>query len=200
MLLPDGRVLSAGGGSGENYTSHPNAELYSPPYLFGAAGPRPDLTNAPSIVGYQEQFGVATSNPAAVARVTLVRLSSVTHSFNMNQRFLELGFTPAGPGTLTVTAPANAICPPGQYLLFVLDGQGIPSVGRVITIDVNRCPPVISFTETQLNANLCQVTLGPAPAAPTWGATRAGSWMGFCSQCPPGSYSPMWCWTPTTKW
>lgn len=157
VLLPDGRVLSAGGGSGGNYASHPDAELYSPSYLFG--GVRPDLTNAPAIVSYQEQFQVATPNAAAIARVTLVRLSSVTHSFNMNQRFLELSFAPAGSAGLTVTAPANAICPPGQYLLFLLDGQGIPSVGRVITINVNQCPPVVSFTETDLSSARCEATV-----------------------------------------
>ncbi|GAA3985825.1 galactose oxidase early set domain-containing protein [Hymenobacter antarcticus] len=157
LLLPDGRVLSAGGGSGGGYSDQPNAELYSPWYLFNGA--RPELTTAPPIVGYQEQFQVATPSSAAISRVTLVRLSSVTHSFNMNQRFLELSFAPAGATNLTVTAPVNANCPPGQYLLFVLNSQGIPSVGRVITVDVNRCPPVVSFTETELSANSCQVVV-----------------------------------------
>ena len=157
VLLPDGRVLSAGGGGGGQFTIHADAEVYSPWYLFGGA--RPVLTSAPPIVGYQELFEVETPSAAAVSRVTLVRLSSVTHSFNMNQRFLELSFAPAGSTTLNVTAPANAICPPGQYLLFVLNSQGIPSVGRMITVDVNRCPPVVSFTETELSANRCEVVV-----------------------------------------
>ena len=77
----------------------------------------------------------------------------------MNQRFLELSFAPSGSTTLNVTAPVNAICPPGQYLLFVLNSQGIPSVGRMISVDVNRCPPVVSFTETELSADRCRVVV-----------------------------------------
>ena len=157
LLLPDGRVLSAGGGSGGGYADHRDAELYSPPYLFG--GPRPVLTGAPAAVSYGQPFAVQTPAAAAIARVTLVRLSSVTHSFNMNQRFLELGFASSGAGTLTVTAPSNADCPPGQYLLFVLDGQGIPSLGRVISVDVNTCPPAVSFAETDLNPARCGTTV-----------------------------------------
>jgi len=158
VLLPDGRVLSAGGGGGGvQFADHRDAELYSPPYLFGGA--RPELTAAPSVVTYQEQFAVQTPASSIIDRVTLVRLSSVTHSFNMNQRFLELNFMPAGSGGLLVTAPTNAICPPGQYLLFGLNSQGVPSVGRVITVDVSRCPPVIKFAETDLVGTQCATTV-----------------------------------------
>jgi hypothetical protein len=52
----------------------------------------------------------------------------VTHCTNMGQRYLPLSFS-AGTGSLTVTAPANAnLAPPGNYLLFLVDTNGIPSV------------------------------------------------------------------------
>jgi hypothetical protein len=79
-----------------------------------------------------------------VARVTLVRLSSVTHSFNMNQRFLEpakgtIAIT-RGVASVPLTAPADGtVCPPGHYLLFVLDANGVPSEGRVVHFGPSAC-------------------------------------------------------------
>jgi galactose oxidase len=63
-----------------------------------------------------------------------VRLGSVTHTFNMNQRFNRLPFT-AGSGKLSVSLPDDPKrLLPGHYLLFALNGQGVPSIGRVIGI------------------------------------------------------------------
>ena len=87
MLLPDGRVLSSGG-DGE-----PNAEVFSPPYLF--KGARPSITSAPQSLSYGLSFSVATPNATSISTVSLVRLSTVTHSTNMNQRFLRLPFSQA---------------------------------------------------------------------------------------------------------
>jgi hypothetical protein len=142
VLLPDGRVLSAGGGEYrpdpskdvENppQDTHRDAQLFSPPYLF--CGPRPALTSAPAAVTYGATFSVKTPAPNQVGQVTLVRLSSVTHSFNQNQRIHFLPFTPAA-GELRVTAPANAnLCPPGHYLLFVLNQAKVPSVAKVVRV------------------------------------------------------------------
>lgn len=131
-LLPDGRVLSAAGGQGGESTYRPSAETYSPPYLF--RGPRPTVSAAPVSVGYGQAFTVQSPEAADVRRVTWVRLSSVTHAFNQNQRFNELTFTRSG-NTLTVTAPANGnLAPPGHYLLYILNSDGVPSVGRVVRV------------------------------------------------------------------
>ena len=78
VLLPDGRVLSAGGGEyappggKENLpqNSHLDAQLFSPPYLF--QGPRPDLTNAPAEVTYGQTFDMGTSNPGEVGQVNWI--------------------------------------------------------------------------------------------------------------------------------
>ena len=93
LLLPDGRVLHTGSGEGSDMPAERNAELYSPPYLF--KGPRPTIADAPSLVGYGTSFTVETPEAAEIAKVSLIRLGSVTHSFDMNQRFLSLPFTPA---------------------------------------------------------------------------------------------------------
>jgi hypothetical protein len=132
LLLPDGRVLSAGGGrpAATATTDNKNAEVFSPPYLF--KGVRPTLSSAPATVGYGEPLFIGT--PDAIASVTLVRLSSVTHAFNMNQRFNRLSFTPAAGGVVA-TAPANAnVAPPGHYMLFILSGNGVPSVAKIIQL------------------------------------------------------------------
>ena len=134
LLLPDGRVLSAGGGrpAATAATDNENAELFSPPYLF--KGARPTVSSAPATVGYGQTFLISTPDVAAIASVTLVRLSSVTHAFNMNQRFNRLSFTVAAGG-LQATAPANSnLAPPGHYMLFILNGNGVPSVAKIIQL------------------------------------------------------------------
>src|SRR5262249_47262267 len=110
-------------------TDQLNYEIYSPPYLF--KGARPTITSAPAALQYGQPFTVQTPDAATIARVTLVRFGAVTHAHNTGQRLLPLAFA-AGAGTLTVTAPANAnLAPPGNYLLFIADGNGIPSVAAV---------------------------------------------------------------------
>jgi hypothetical protein len=138
VLLPDGRVLSAGGGrpaaSGEDpLTEHRDAEIYSPPYLF--TGVRPTITSAPTTsVGYNQTFFVGTPEATGVTKVTLIRLSSATHSVNMNQRINNLSFS-QGSGGLNVTTPLNNnLCPPGHYMLFILNGNGVPSVAKIIQV------------------------------------------------------------------
>ena len=64
----------------------------------------------------------------------MIRIGSVTHAINMDQRFLSLSFQ-AGSGTLTVQSPANGrLAPPGYYMLFILDGNGVPSVAPIIKV------------------------------------------------------------------
>ncbi|MCU1296839.1 MAG: Kelch domain protein [Acidobacteriaceae bacterium] len=131
VLLPDARVLSAGG-----EVSATTAEVYSPPYLF--QGTRPTIAAAPSTVTYGQKFFIATPDAPAITQVSWIGLSSVTHSFNMQQRFMRLTFTPGtsatGAAGLNVTAPANAnIAPPGYYMVFILN-NGRPSVAAIVHI------------------------------------------------------------------
>ncbi|HWB36565.1 MAG TPA: galactose oxidase early set domain-containing protein, partial [Rugosimonospora sp.] len=132
VLLPDGRVLHTGSGDGANLPRELNAELFSPPYLF--RGRRPVITAAPATVAYGEQFTVATPDWAVIAKVSWIRLPSVTHAFDQNQRFNWLTFE-AAPGGVTVTAPAGpALAPPGHYMLFLLNGDGVPSIAKIVNI------------------------------------------------------------------
>jgi hypothetical protein len=132
LLLKDGRVLHTGSGDAAGNANHFDAEIFSPPYLY--KGARPSISSAPSTVNYTETFFVGTANPGAITRVTWVRLGSVTHAFDMNQRFNELSFTGV-TGGLNVTAPSDPnLAPPGHYMLFILNGNGVPSTARVVRI------------------------------------------------------------------
>lgn len=134
ILLPDGRVLSGGGGA-PGPQNNLNAQIYEPPYLFNgnSPAPRPAITAAPAQLQYGQSFQISvTGDPT---RATLVRAGAVTHSFNGGQRFMDLSVT-GGGGTRTVTAPANgAVAPPGTYMLFVLDADGTPSVSKLVNIE-----------------------------------------------------------------
>ena len=131
LLLPDGRVLMAGGGQlPGRATNITNGEIYSPPYLF--KGARPTISAAPSLVQYGANFTVSTPNAASIQKVALIRTPSVTHAFDENQRYVPLSFT-VGSGQLTVQAPPNGnTAPPGYYMLFVVNGSGVPSVASFI--------------------------------------------------------------------
>jgi hypothetical protein len=130
VLLLDGRILVAGSGRAGTDPRF-SAEIYSPPYLF--KGARPTISSNPAAAGYASNFFIGTPNTDVTA-VTLLRISSATHGFNMDQRFLKLNFSTAAGG-LNVTAPANAnVAPPGYYVLYLINSAGVPSVGAVVQI------------------------------------------------------------------
>ena len=132
ILLPDARVLVAGSGERATNTDEFDAEIFSPPYLF--RGSRPTLSSVPAALQYGSSFAVGTPDAGSIARVTLVRPGSVTHAINMSQRFISLAFQP-NAGGLSVTAPANGnLAPPGDYLLFLVSADGVPSVGRFVNL------------------------------------------------------------------
>jgi galactose oxidase-like protein/List-Bact-rpt repeat protein len=139
VLLPDARVLSVGSGqpAATGLTDDYTGEVFSPPYLFkldGTPAVRPTVSSAPTDVGYNASFAVTVSSAAPIAKVTWIRLSTVTHATNMNQRMNYLSFTANG-SALTVTSPANAnLAPPGHYMLFVVDANGVPSVAKIVRI------------------------------------------------------------------
>ena len=151
LLLPDATVLVAGGGR-ENGRSQPdpkdepNAEIFSPPYLF--KGARPAISSAPSIIQYGTAFAVATPDAARIASVSLIALSAVTHAFNENQRFVSLAFD-QGSNPLNVHAPANGnLAPPGPYMLFLVDSNGVPSKAAMVRLPAPSAsgnpPPTVS--------------------------------------------------------
>jgi galactose oxidase len=132
VLLPDARVLVTGAGAREGAVDELNAEIYSPPYLF--QGSRPTLSSAPASLSYRAAFTVGTPNGATIAQVTLVRLGSMTHSFDQNQRFVPLSFEQTLGGLIVTTPDNGSLAPPGYYMLFLVDGNGAPSVAKIVRL------------------------------------------------------------------
>jgi galactose oxidase len=137
LLLPDARVLTAGGGlCGVCDTNHPDGQVFTPPYLLDAAGnprPRPTISSAPSSAVRGDTISVTTGSP--VSSFSLVRMASVTHSINNDQRRVALTPVSTGTNSYALSLPAAAgVLVPGPYLLFALDGKGTPSVASTVYV------------------------------------------------------------------
>jgi hypothetical protein len=129
VLLPDGRVLSAGHDRG---TYLMTGEIYSPPYLF--KGARPVISSAPGSLGYGQQFTVSTPNATSIKRIALIKAAAVTHSQSVDQRYVDLDFTAVGE-SLSVTAPATQEhAPRGHYMMFIVNSTGVPSVASWVQV------------------------------------------------------------------
>ncbi len=131
LLLPDGRVWSAGDDANPNRDGD-TAELYEPPYLF--RGPRPRIVKGPARVAVRRDFSLTVRGPAP-KRVTMMAPGNTTHGRDMQQRFTELKIrsaTTKGDTTvLRVAGPRSAAAaPPGPHMLFALSARGAPSVAR----------------------------------------------------------------------
>lgn len=147
VLLPDGRVLSGGTSKYSDeqteaspcplHTDNYKMEIFSPPYLFNLDGTdavRPQISNAPSQVAYGQTIQFTVTDAGMGSKVNLIRLPSVTHSFNQNQGVNKLTPTINGQN-FSVTIPANRNeCPPGHYMMFVINIAGVPSKAKIIQV------------------------------------------------------------------
>ncbi|MDO4637261.1 MAG: DUF1929 domain-containing protein [Lautropia sp.] len=137
-LLPDATLFTGGGGA-YGPESNLNAEIYYPSYLYKADGTpaeRPTLDAAPMVVQPGGSMVLESAQASTIRRVTMVATGSVTHSFNMNQRFIELSFRREG-NRLVASLPANVNdTPPGYYMVFILNEAGTPSISKIVRVNV----------------------------------------------------------------
>ena len=135
-LLHDGRVVIAGNTKSfnpANPVEEDTIEVYSPPYLF--AGSRPSLQEVTTTVRYGNTLSLKTPDEPNVERASLIKLSSATHSFNADQRYIHLPIVSRGAEELTVRAPRDAtVAPAGMYMVVVLNKEGVPSVGKTVVV------------------------------------------------------------------
>jgi len=170
VLQADGTVLIAGGGHEESSTDpgQYNAQIYSPSYLFN--GPRPTITSSPGAAVYGTSMNIGTPDASNIAAVNLVSFGADTHQADMDQHFVPLSFTAngSGSGSLTVQAPASgAIAPPGDYMLFIVNKAGVPSMAA--TVHLTAAPPTVPAAPTGVAA-----TPGNGSATVTWTAPANG--------------------------
>ena len=145
LLLPDGRVMSAGdewhgagGATGTGAAASDTAEIYEPPYLF--KGPRPTIGSAPATIKVGAGFGVATPD-TNVTRAVLVAPGAVTHSVDMNQRLIPLALTQAHGLRGPRRAAERQRRAPGYYMLFLLNDKGVPSVAKFVKLSAGGAAP-----------------------------------------------------------
>lgn len=139
LLMPDGTVLTNGGGA-PGPVSNLNAEIYYPPYLYrtdgtGRPAVRPVISQAPQAGTWGQGMQLKMSNSNTVSRLTLVRFGAVTHAFHSDQRFQDLAFRQSGRAVQFRLPTKATQAPPGFYMLFALNAAGVPSVAKVIRID-----------------------------------------------------------------
>jgi hypothetical protein len=141
LLLPDGRVVAAGGNPeggthvlwNQDAQEEMRLEVFSPPYLF--RGPRPAITSAPQDWAYGQQVDIGTPAPASIRWANLMRNCVTTHSFDGSQRLVDLEITSRAGGVLRAKLTDNPnIAPPGWYMLFLVDNNGVPSTARWVHI------------------------------------------------------------------
>ncbi len=137
MLLLDGRVITAGGSA--DGTQSRTASIYWPAFLFksdGTLATRPAIDKVVERIRYGRDFSICMASSQTLKSVCLIRPSAVTHAFDQNQRYVPLtikGYAPEDSARVTVSAPIDSFtAPPGDYMLFLVDGKGVPCVARWI--------------------------------------------------------------------
>lgn len=162
VLLPNGTVLTGGGGAVNDHPGRLNVEVYYPPYLFQGAGGGATLALRPKILSMNNRKfshgGTILAEISAghtISKAALIGLGSTTHSFDMGQRLY-----PIAPPALTVSPPYVSftlpgvndnpsgpnLLPPGYYYLFVTNDVGVPSEGVILAIGGNVVrPPTASY-------------------------------------------------------
>lgn len=136
LLMPDGTVFNGGGGlCGTCTTNHFDGQVYSPPYLFTASGGRAVRPVITAISATSVAVGgtIQVTTNSAITVVSLIRLGSTTHTVNTDQRRIPLPVTGAGPYTVRIPADPG-IALPGFWMVFAVNGAGVPSTARTLQI------------------------------------------------------------------
>jgi hypothetical protein len=141
LLLPDGRVVTAGGnpegGTHIPWDQDPEEEMrlevFSPPYLF--RGPRPTIGAVDAQWTYGQTVAIPSPQAGRLRWAHLLRPCVTTHSYDTSQRLVDLPIASQAAGTVKAAVPRNPkVAPPGWYMLFVVSQEGVPSVASWVRL------------------------------------------------------------------
>jgi hypothetical protein len=181
LLLPDGSVLTGGGGA-PGPVNELNAEIYYPSYLYlkdgsGNPAPRPTIISTPSSIILGQNFSLTVGANDTISSINLIRAGSNTHAFDSEQRLIPVSFSQSGT---QITATVNAspeIAPPGYYMLFAFNTSGVPAVAPIIFVpQAAQSLPDLIPTSLSYNSTTGLFTIvvknqgtGPTPTGVTIG-------------------------------
>jgi hypothetical protein len=136
LLMPDGRVWTAGGNvnasPGGTNVRHLEIEIYEPWYFCSE---RPVLHAWPTVVHAGQRMMVRVWSKNPITRLALIRAGSATHSFNPDQRYVGLDHLVHESNDLYIAqVPPSDIAIPGYYMLFACTDKNVPSVGVFLQI------------------------------------------------------------------
>ncbi|MEM8488099.1 MAG: putative Ig domain-containing protein, partial [Bacteroidota bacterium] len=147
LMLPDGRVWSGGGGFCSNEcaaTTHSDAQVFSPPYLFNADGSlatRPVITTSPASIVNGSTFTLDAT--PGLTRFTAIKMSAITHQMNTDLRRLYVEFTETTAGSYALEAHQNPnVLTPGYWMFFGVDSNGVPSEAAIIQVTSDGVPVI----------------------------------------------------------
>ena len=134
LLLPDGRILTAGGDVW-------NAEIFYPPYLFTkdinnktVLAKRPQITNVQKNIKRGEKVKIEVDGE--ISKVSLISTGSTTHAQGSESKFRNINFKKTSNNKIEIKLDNNSNdLQNGTYLLFVLNSKGTPSEGKIIFIN-----------------------------------------------------------------
>ena len=134
LLLPDGRILTAGGDVW-------NAEIFYPPYLFAKdinnktiLAKRPEITKIDKEIKRDDVVNIEINGD--VSKVTLISTGSTTHAQASESKFREVDFTKVSNNKIQIKLDKNPNnLQNGTYLLFVLNSKGVPSEGKIVFVN-----------------------------------------------------------------
>src|SRR5690606_28664770 len=128
-----------------------NVSVYSPPDL--SKGERPVIT---SVIDTEWTYGdtqrITVDRP--IAKAELIRPAAVTHSSDPNQRFVDLPLSVDGDDATTVDLNVTSnpnLAPPGWYMLFAVDANGVPSVAKWVHL---QGPPALTAQDAHAHAHV----------------------------------------------
>jgi galactose oxidase-like protein/Kelch motif protein len=158
LLLPDGRVITAGSNP-HRKDDELRLELFHPPYLF--RGSRPFIEAAPDAVDYGSMIEIETPQASDIKWVNLIRPMATTHSWDSNQRLVDVPFKSHGFCRLQAVIPSDAnLAPPGWYMLSITDRHGIPSVAKWVHLTPREGLIPVAATRA---AKVTEVSAQPSP-------------------------------------